>query len=88
MKGGRRYYRKGGAERTHQVQAFEVGSSGAVRHIAFKEYLKAHPSVAREYGELKLRVAAASKNDMSLYCEGKANFIEVHEQAAMSWWRA
>lgn len=82
---GRRYYRKGGADRTHQIHAFEAGSTSAVRHIAFKEYLKAHPSVAREYGELKLRVAAACNNEMALYCDGKADFIRVHEQAAMSW---
>lgn len=83
---GRRYYRKGGAERTHQVHAFETGSGRAVRYIAFKEYLKAHPNIANAYGELKLRVAAACNKDMALYCEGKADFIRFHEQVAMAWW--
>ncbi len=50
---GRRYFQKGGVQRTRQVHAFLTGSHEAQRHIAFKEYLIAFPAVADEYGVLK-----------------------------------
>ena len=44
---GRRYYRKGGDHRTHQIHAFKVGDPNIHRHIAFRNYLAAHPGVMR-----------------------------------------
>lgn len=83
---GRRYYQKGGDNRTHQIHAFAAGSENITRHIAFREYLAAHPAVAREYGVLKKQVALSCKNDIGLYCDGKADFMEKHERLALMWW--
>ena len=44
---GRRYYRKGGHDRTHQIHAFKVGDSNILRHIAFRDYLRHHPEVRK-----------------------------------------
>ncbi|WP_240549237.1 GrpB family protein [Billgrantia antri] len=82
---GRRYYRKGGNSRTHQIHAFELGSADVQRHLAFRDYLRAHPVVAQEYGELKQRVAKACRHDITLYSEGKADFVKLHEQRALAW---
>ena len=51
---GRRYYRKGGEERTHQVHIFGRNNVRDIeRHLAFRDYLRAHPATAHRYGELK-----------------------------------
>lgn len=51
---GRRYYRKGGEERTHQVHIFGRNNVRDIeRHLAVRDYLRAHPATAHRYGELK-----------------------------------
>ena len=52
---GRRYFQKGGDERTHHVHAFVSGDSNVTRHIAFSDYLRANPAVSKEYADLKKR---------------------------------
>ena len=84
---GRRYFRKGKEKRTHQIHAFEKQSHAAIRHIAFKEYLKHFPLVAKEYGLLKMLVAKECQGDMQKYCDGKDSFIKEHEAKAVSWFK-
>ncbi|HBL29092.1 MAG TPA: GrpB family protein, partial [Acidobacteria bacterium] len=55
---GRRYFQKGGLQRTHHLHAFKTGDAQVVRHLAFRDYLIGHPEVAREYADLKMRLAA------------------------------
>lgn len=81
----RRYFEKGGDERSHQIHAFTRGSAGAVRHLAFRDYLIAHPAIAKEYAELKKRVALSCENDINRYCDGKDAFIQKHEALALMW---
>ena len=51
---GRRYLRKGGTNRTHQIHIFQKDDKyNITRHLAFKEYLIKHEDVAKEYGKLK-----------------------------------
>ena len=80
---GRRYYQKGGEERTHHVHAFQTGDSEIVRHIAFRDYLRAEPTVAEAYGRLKRAVSESCDNDMERYCEGKDAFVKEHEAIAV-----
>lgn len=82
---GRRYYRKGGENRTHQIHAFEIGDSNITRHIAFRDYLKAHPAVRLDYQNLKKEVAEKCENNIQLYCEGKDAFVKEHEAKALKW---
>ena len=84
---GRRYYRKDSESgvRTHQVHAFERSSEGAIRHLAFRDYLMAHPAVAEAYGELKRRLAIRFSEDMEGYIDGKDGFIQEHERRALRW---
>lgn len=82
---GRRYYRKGGNNRTHQIHAFQTGDSNLIRHIAFRDYLSEHPKVKEEYGDLKIEVASQCDQDIDRYCDGKEDFIKFHEAKALDW---
>lgn len=84
---GRRYFRKTDAQgqRTHHLHAFEAGSAEARRHLAFRDYLIAHPDVRAAYGTLKRTLAAAHPEDMAAYMDGKDPFIKDHEARALRW---
>ena len=81
----RRYFRKDNADgdRTHQIHAFEDGSPQIARHLAFRDYMIAHPDAAREYSDLKRELAAKHPNDIEAYMDGKDEFIqEINRRAA------
>jgi GrpB-like predicted nucleotidyltransferase (UPF0157 family) len=82
---GRRYFQKGGIQRTHQVHAFEQGSPEALRHLAFRDYLLAFPLIKDEYGNLKKQGAAMCNNDIEKYIAYKNGFIQHHEKKAIAW---
>src|SRR5690554_1194552 len=55
---GRRYFRKGKNNRTHQIHIFEQSNNkDIVRHIAVRDFLRTHPKIASKYGELKIKLA-------------------------------
>lgn len=84
---GRRYFRKNSRSgvRTHQVHAFEQGSADVERHLAFRDYMNAHPEAAQAYSSLKQRLAHEFPNDIEAYMDGKDAFIKQHERLALSW---
>ncbi|GLP95603.1 GrpB family protein [Paraferrimonas sedimenticola] len=82
----RRYFQKGGDDRTHQIHAFPIADEHVTRHLAFRDYLIAHPDVKLAYQELKQRVAAQCDNDIERYCDGKDSFIQEHEAKALLWY--
>jgi GrpB-like predicted nucleotidyltransferase (UPF0157 family) len=86
---GRRYFRRNDAKdvRTHQVHAFQTGSSHIQRHLVFRDFMRAHPALAREYGELKQRLATLYPADMNAYMDGKDAFIKEMEARALDWVR-
>ena len=82
---GRRYFRRDNADgdRTHQVHAFEAGSPQIARHLAFRDYLIAHPDIAQQYSDLKRELAAQHPSDIEAYMDGKHEFIqEIDRRAA------
>ena len=82
----RRYYRKGGDHRTHQIHAFKIGDEHIKRHLAFRDYLRTFPDVAQSYGQLKSRIALNNQNDIERYCDDKDPFIQLHEKKALAWY--
>lgn len=84
---GRRYFRKGGELRTHNVHVFEAGSEHVARHLAFRDFLRAHPHEARRYGELKATLAAQHPDDISAYMDGKHDYVQRIEGEALQWSR-
>ena len=84
---GRRYFRKETPEgiRTHQIHAFEAGSAEAERHLAFRDYMIAHPGDALMYSELKRKLAAEHPLSIDGYMDGKDAFIKEIDQRAAQW---
>lgn len=83
---GRRYFRKGGDHRTHQIHAFQIDNLCDIeRHLAVRDYLRAHPAVRREYGLLKSRLAERFPTDIESYSDGKADFVMAMEKESLKW---
>lgn len=86
---GRRFYQKGGDNRTHHIHAFHYSSIAEIeRHIAFRDYLRTHPKKCQMYMRLKKQLAAHFPYDNAAYCDGKNDFIKQLEQQALKWMMA
>lgn len=72
---GRRFFQKGGDERTHHLHAFESGHPEIERHRLFVAFMNSHPREAREYEALKCELAKAHRHDPEQYTNGKSDFI-------------
>ncbi len=84
---GRRYFRKGGDERTHQIHVFRHTDAQALtRHLAFRDYLRSHGGVARAYANLKTELARRYPTDIDGYCLGKEDFVRRVESDALRWY--
>lgn len=82
---GRRYLRKGGQERTHQIHIFQMeDDTNILRHLAFRDYLRSHRDVAMEYAALKKDLAARFPYDIDGYCDGKDAFVKKIENLALA----
>ena len=82
---GRRYLRKGGDERTHQIHIFHDDDWNNIgRHLAFRDYMRTHEKEKREYEELKKSLALKFPFDIENYCNGKEAFIRKTERLALS----
>lgn len=86
---GRRYYRKGRENRTHQIHAFQYDSVFDIeRHLAFRDYLIAYPEIAKQYGDLKSELALKYPKSIGDYGNGKDEFVKKVEKEALIWhWR-
>jgi len=87
--GGRRFFIKGTETvRTHHLHLFECGHKRIADHLAFRDYLFAHPGEAAEYGRLKHDLAISHRYDIEGYMAGKDGFIGVLIGKAHAWMRA
>lgn len=84
---GRRFFRKDDREgvRTHNIHAFEAGSAEVERHLAFRDYMAAHPGDAQRYSELKRRLAEEHPHSLDEYMDGKDGFIKEVDRRAVLW---
>jgi GrpB-like predicted nucleotidyltransferase (UPF0157 family) len=53
-----------------------LGGPFWLRHLAFRDRLRADPELAKAYFELKLRLASEHAGNRSAYTEAKSPFIE------------
>ncbi len=80
---GRRYLRKGGDERTHQIHIFAYDDTVNIeRHIAFRDYLRTHLKEREEYAHLKKALAERYPYNIDGYCNGKESFVRRIEAIA------
>lgn len=86
---GRRYFRKDDASgrRTHHLHVFGKGSPHVERHLVFRDYLRAHPQAAHDYGALKLRISAGGAIGWDAYQDAKDAFVRQLEAIAPGWTR-
>jgi GrpB-like predicted nucleotidyltransferase (UPF0157 family) len=84
---GRRYFRKHNVvgTRTHHIHIFEQGTPQCDRHLAFRDYMIAHPEEAQQYSQLKRNLADQYPQDIESYMDGKDSFIREKEARALEW---
>jgi GrpB-like predicted nucleotidyltransferase (UPF0157 family) len=71
--------------RMFHLHVCESGSVHEVRHIAVRDYLRAHPDEAASYGALKRGLAARHPQDRLAYIAGKDAFVQALERRAVAW---
>ncbi|MCZ2259950.1 GrpB family protein [Sporosarcina sp. G11-34] len=55
------------------------------RHLAFRDYLREHPEVCSQYGQLKSKLANQYPHDIDGYGDGKKDFVKSVEKDAIKW---
>lgn len=79
----RRYFRRllpDGAH-THHLHVVPHGGAFWIRHLRFRDYLRAHPEKAREYSDLKKRLTVERQRSID-YTFAKTEFIRSVEAQA------
>ena len=85
---GRRYCSKSDPDtelRLVQLHCYAQGSPEITRHLAFRDYLRGHPGVARAYDCEKIRCQALHPDDLHAYGDCKSHWIERTEAEAVTW---
>ncbi len=59
----------------HHLYVCKEGNISLLNHLHFRDYLREHPETAKEYGELKRRLANECNDDIDMYVERKTSFI-------------
>jgi len=88
---GRRYFTMADTAtgaRTVQLHCFQPESSQVERHVAFRDYLRAHPDQAAAYDVEKHRCRALHPLDSHAYSDAKAAWIGNILPQAIEWYRA
>ena len=61
--------------RRHNLYICPAGTIGVVNQVAVRDYLRAHPEVAAQYGALKKRLADRFPCDIDSYVLEKTDFV-------------
>ncbi len=72
-------------KRTVQLHFFSADSPQVARHVALRDYLRAHPDAARAYGDEKRRARDLHPDDSHAYADEKAPWIREAESKALAW---
>ncbi|MEZ6134602.1 MAG: GrpB family protein [Pirellulaceae bacterium] len=85
----RRYFRKDSRNgtRIQHVHVYACDSAQIERHLAFRDFMIAHPNWAARYSKLKLELADRHPHSMADYIAGKDAFIKQIDELAKVWRR-
>jgi GrpB-like predicted nucleotidyltransferase (UPF0157 family) len=64
-----------GEKRTHHVHIFEHNSDHWCNKLIFRDYLRSHADVAKEYEQLKAKLAQEHLYDREKYTDEKLDFV-------------
>ncbi len=60
----------------HNVHTYEIGHPEWVRHLVFRDALRADPNLRDEYQALKVMLALKHADDVEAYAGAKSEFVE------------
>jgi GrpB-like predicted nucleotidyltransferase (UPF0157 family) len=72
---GREAFKASVTDLPHHLCVCPPGSREFQRHLAFRDYLRAHPVEAKAYGDLKMSLAEKFREDREAYVAGKTDFV-------------
>jgi GrpB-like predicted nucleotidyltransferase (UPF0157 family) len=73
--------------RSHHLHVCAAGSEHERRHLAVRDYLRAHPGEVRAYAGVKRELVARAPGDRLAYIEGKDAYVAALERRALAWYR-
>ncbi len=68
-----------------QLHFFAANSPHVTRHLAFRDYLRAHPEEMKAYEKEKRRARDLYPDDSHAYTDEKAAWIRATEAKALAW---
>jgi GrpB-like predicted nucleotidyltransferase (UPF0157 family) len=74
-----------GRPRTHHLHVVEAGSGHELRHLAVRDFLRAHADERARYAALKREVVGRHPQDRRAYMEGKEAHMTTLEARALAW---
>ena len=74
--------------RSHHLHVCRAGGEHELRHLAMRDYLRAHGDEAAGYGALKRALVRQRPHDRLAYMAGKQRYVNELEARALSWVRA
>jgi GrpB-like predicted nucleotidyltransferase (UPF0157 family) len=82
------FHRPAAWPHTHHIHVVQLGSAEERRTLAFRDYLREHSEAAREYADLKRRLAprydAADPAAREAYAQAKTAFVQRVVEAALA----
>ena len=72
-------------KRIVQLHFFAADSPQVTRHLAFRDYLRAHPEEMKAYEKEKRRAREICPDDSHAYTDEKAAWIRATETKALRW---
>ena len=85
---GRSYFSRAATAESLAVHhhAFESGHAELAKHLAFRDYLRAHRDVTRAYDALKNEILARPEITRDAYQDLKSKFVSDTSVAALAWY--
>ena len=71
--------------RSHHLHVCEAGGHHERRHLAVRDFLRAHREEAARYAGLKRRLADRHREDRLAYIAGKERYVRDLEARALRW---
>jgi GrpB-like predicted nucleotidyltransferase (UPF0157 family) len=71
--------------RSHHLHVCQAGSHQELRHVAVRDFLRAHPEEAASYEELKRTLVREHPDDRLAYVAGKDGYMIELEARAVRW---